>query len=79
MSRPALPLRDYVHGSHPISNNYPSYHRGLPRDEYFRYDRDMDVPSWRQYLVNSQRYPHGPPGPPMLPYSVSPLRSRRFV
>lgn len=80
MSRPALPLREYHSSSnHPMSMGgvYPSYHRGgLPRDEYFRYDRDMEMPGWRQYHPHHHnRYPHAPP--PMLPYP-SPLRSRRY-
>uniref|UniRef100_A0A7E4ZRH3 SSD domain-containing protein n=1 Tax=Panagrellus redivivus TaxID=6233 RepID=A0A7E4ZRH3_PANRE len=82
MARPALPLRDFPMNSHSMAGNsgYPSFHRGLPRDEYFRYDRpDMDMPGWRQYFAGSGRYPHAPP-PSMLPYPAhSPLRSRRYM
>uniref|UniRef100_A0A914YU94 SSD domain-containing protein n=1 Tax=Panagrolaimus superbus TaxID=310955 RepID=A0A914YU94_9BILA len=80
-----LPIRDYAHHNshHHLSNpSYPSYHRGLARDEYFRYDRgEMEIPPWRQYFINnSQRYPHAPPPPSMIPYPISPsMRTRRFM
>jgi hypothetical protein len=89
-----LPIRDYPHhhsssSSHPHQHStnpsYPSYHRGLSRDEYFRYDRgEMEIPPWRQYFVNNppptQRYPHAPPPPSMIPYPISPsMRTRRFI
>uniref|UniRef100_A0AC34GVF6 SSD domain-containing protein n=1 Tax=Panagrolaimus sp. ES5 TaxID=591445 RepID=A0AC34GVF6_9BILA len=81
-----LPIRDYAHHNshHHLSNpSYPSYHRGLARDEYFRYDRgEMEIPPWRQYFVNNtpqQRY-HAPPPPSMIPYPISPsMRTRRFM
>uniref|UniRef100_A0AC34QW91 SSD domain-containing protein n=1 Tax=Panagrolaimus sp. JU765 TaxID=591449 RepID=A0AC34QW91_9BILA len=77
MGRPALPIRDFQK-THPmiVNSNYPSYHRGLPRDEYFRYDRDMEASGWRPYLANNHRYP--PPSTQFYP-GPSPLRSRRYI
>ena len=78
-----LPIRDYSHSSHHLSSpSYPSYHRGLARDEYFRYDRgEMELPPWRQYFApSSQRYPHVPPPTSMIPYPISPsMRPRRLM